>query len=342
MQRRPFVVTFVVAMALALVCSLVPGLAPHPVVAQDSTPVDTASAAAIGDFAGLVDIGDRSLYLECHGAGSPTVVLVSGYRASGHYWTDDLLHPDVPREMVLPGVAEATRVCTYDRPGTYAPLGDEDVISRSDAIAQPRHAPDAVEELHTLLQAAEVPGPYVLVGHSLGGFFARLYASTYPDEVVGLVLVDAYTELLEDQMSPEEWRSVVTMNQGMGTDTDISIPDYGDVETFGFGADNAFVRGAIAASPLRPMPLFVLAHGKSFTLPADTPGVTGDEFEAFVRASNQAKIALVPQARYTIADQSGHDIHQDQPEIVIEAVRQVVAGVRNPDTWYDLISCCAP
>ena len=49
---------------------------------------------------------------------------------------------------------------------------------------------------------------------------------------------------------------------------------------------------------------------------------------------------LVPEARFTVASESGHDIHQDQPELVIEAIRQVVAGVRNPDTWYDMSSCC--
>ena len=70
-------------------------------------------------------------------------------------------------------------------------------------------------ELHALLQAAEIPGPYVLAGHSLGGLFARLYASTYPDEVVGLVLVDAYSERLESVMSPEQWQALVRLNQGV-------------------------------------------------------------------------------------------------------------------------------
>src|SRR5215204_7505037 len=116
-------------------------------------------------------------------------------------------------------MAETTRVCTYDRPGTVASIGEEILPSRSDPIAQPRTAPEVVAELHTLLQAAEVPGPYVLAGHSLGGFFARLYAATYPDEVVGIVLVDAYSELLESVMPPERWQALVRLNQGMGSDT---------------------------------------------------------------------------------------------------------------------------
>src|SRR5215212_12265722 len=113
-------------------------------------------------------------------------------------------------------------------PGTYASIGEEDFVSRSDPITQPRTTPEVVAELHALLQAAHVPGPYVLAAHSLGGLFARLYASTYPDEVVGLVLVDAYSELLEDVMPPERWQALVRLNQGLGTDTVIPIPGYGD------------------------------------------------------------------------------------------------------------------
>src|SRR5918994_808884 len=312
---------------------------PIPVLAQSSTPA--VEPATMDEYAGLVDVGGRSLYLECHGTGSPTVVLVAGYRSSARYWTDDLLHPDDPRQMVLPVVAEFTRVCAYDRPGTYASIGDEDFISRSDPIDQPRTTPEVVAELHALLQAVQIPGPYFLAAPSLGGFFARLYAATYPDEVVGIVLVDAYSELLESVMPPERWHALVRLNQGMGADDVVPIPGYGDLETIGFGADNAVMREAVAKSPLRPMPLATLAHGKPFALPEDAQGFTAAEFEGYVRAESEAKTALVPDARFTVASESGHDIHQDQPELVTEAIRQVVAGVRNPDTWYDLSSCCA-
>ena len=187
-----------------------------------------------------------------------------------------------------------------------------------------------VDELHTLLQAAEVPGPYVLAGHSLGGFMARLYAATYPDEVVGLVLVDAYTELLEDVMSPEQWQALVRLNQELGSDVVVPIPGYGDAETTGYGADDAVMREAVAASPLPPLPLAVLAHGKPFPQAADAPGFAPGELERYLLAANEAQAALVPNARFTIASESGHDIHQDQPELVVEAIRQVVTGVRDP------------
>ena len=190
--------------------------------------------------------------------------------------------------MVLPGVAEFTRVCAYDRPGTIASSARTIFVSRSDAIAQPRTAPEVVADLHALLQAAEIPGPYVLAAHSLGGLFARLYASTYPDEVVGLVLVDAYSERLETLMPPERWAALVRLNQELGTDTVLPIPGYGDVETMGYGADNAVVREAVAASPLPPMPLAVLAHGRPFPQAADAPGFTTGELEAVLRAANEA------------------------------------------------------
>jgi pimeloyl-ACP methyl ester carboxylesterase len=309
--------------------------------AQSATPTVASLVPDSGDFSGLIDIGGRKLYLEGHGAGSPTVVLVAGSRSSARYWSDDLLHSHDPRQMVLPEVAEFTRVYAYDRPGTYAEIDGEIVPSRSDPITQPRTIPETVAELHALLQTAAIPGPYVLAGHSLGGFMARLYAATYPDEVVGMVLVDAYSELLEDGMSPEQWAALVRLNQELGSDVVVPIPGYGDAETTGYGADNAVVREAVAASPLRPMPLAVLAHGKPFPQASDAPGFAPGELEAILLKANEDLATLVPQARFTVATESGHDIHQDQPELVTETIRQVVEGVRNPDTWYDLTSCCA-
>jgi hypothetical protein len=142
-------------------------------------------------------------------------------------------------------------------------------------------------------------------------------------------------------MSPEQWQALVRLNQGLGTDNVIPIPGYGDVETLLWGADNPVVRAAVAASPLQPMPLAVLVHGKPFPQSANAPGFAPGELEGFIHAADEAEAALVPDARFFVATESGHDIHQDQPELVTEAIRQVVAGVRNPDTWYDLSSCCA-
>jgi pimeloyl-ACP methyl ester carboxylesterase len=183
----------------------------------------------------------------------------------------------------------------------------------------------------------------VVAGHSLGGFFARLYAATYPDEVIGLVLVDAYSERIETLLPPERWAALVRFNQELGTDTVLPLEGYGAMETIGYGADNAVVREAVAAGPLPPLPLAVLAHDR----PEDLPGLaellarfgfTSAEYEAAHRANYESLATLVPQARFFVARER-HDIHQDQPELVTEAIRQVVEGV-HPDTWSDLTSCC--
>jgi pimeloyl-ACP methyl ester carboxylesterase len=198
--------------------------------------------AAQGDFAGLVDIGGgRRPYIECRGSGSPAVVLEAGYRSSARIWSEDLHQSGAPRPMVLAGVAAFTRVCAYDRPGTVAPLNDDVRQSRSDPVAMPRTAMDAVADLHALLRAAGVPGSYVFAGHSLGGLFVRLYASTYPRDVLGLVLVDAYSETLETLLTPERWEALVRLNVRSGSDTVKTIPSYGDLETIGYGKDNLFI-----------------------------------------------------------------------------------------------------
>src|SRR5262249_14840208 len=144
------------------------------------------------------DIGSgRRMYLDCHGAGVPAVVLVAGGKASADDWT--MSAPG--SKNVFSAVAEFTRVCAYDRPGT--PVGE--APSRSDPVAQPTTAADAVGDLHALLAAARITTPVVLVGHSYGGLIVRLYAMTYPGEVAGMVLVDALTEGLREAETPDEW-----------------------------------------------------------------------------------------------------------------------------------------
>src|SRR5262249_20059952 len=153
----------------------------QPVTAARLAAQATAVAAPLAsrdDFSGHVDIGNgRHIYLECRGTGTPTVVLEAGYRSSARIWSEGLLQSPAPRKMVLTGVAAYSRVCAYDRPGTIAALKDSVLPSRSSPVPQPRTATDVVSDLHVLLQAAGVPGPYVLVGHSLGGLIVRLFAS---------------------------------------------------------------------------------------------------------------------------------------------------------------------
>src|SRR5213594_1274402 len=175
---------------------------------RDSAPEgasqSSAPTPASGNFAGLVEIGaGRKMYLECRGSGRPTVILESGYRNNAAIWSAPL---EPGMTTVFPRVAKFTRICAYDRPGTFL---DVNHLSRSTAVPMPRTARDLVSDLHALLDAAHVPGPYVFAAHSFGGIFARLYASTYPDEVVGMVLVDALSEKVKSGLTPEQWKLYV-------------------------------------------------------------------------------------------------------------------------------------
>jgi pimeloyl-ACP methyl ester carboxylesterase len=117
----------------------------------------------------LIDVGGHSLHLNCTGTGSPTVVLQPG----GGAMSADM-------GWIAPRVAADTRVCVYDRPGR----------AESEAVSTPEDAAQVAADLHTLLQRANVTGPYVLAGHSFGGLYVLTYAARYPDQVAGMVLVD--------------------------------------------------------------------------------------------------------------------------------------------------------
>jgi pimeloyl-ACP methyl ester carboxylesterase len=186
--------------ALALVAAGCSGSSSDTSASSESSEATQAATVeeSDSDFAGLVDIGGgRQIYLECRGTGSPAVVLESGLRGAADVWSMSSAGEGAP--TVFPEVANFTRVCAYDRPGTVV---DSESPSRSDPVSQPTTAQDAVADLHALLSAAEEPGPYVLAGHSFGGLVVRLYAMTYPQDVSGLVLIDAISEFLQAGMTP--------------------------------------------------------------------------------------------------------------------------------------------
>ena len=130
--------------------------------------VDRSTSAMPGH---LVDVGGRRLYVHCTGSGSPTVVLVSGLAETSTYWGG----------WIAPALAKNTTVCAYDRAGQ----------GWSDPPASPQDGAAVASDLHTLLDRAQIPGPYVLVGHSTGGAYIRVFAARYPDQVAGMVFLDS-------------------------------------------------------------------------------------------------------------------------------------------------------
>jgi pimeloyl-ACP methyl ester carboxylesterase len=120
---------------------------------------------------GMVNIGERSLYINCEGEGIPTIVLVYGRDSSIDVWNLNTFYNDLKK---------ITRTCEYDRAN----------VGKSDPGPTPITTQDSANDLHSLLINAHVPGPYILVAHSLGGWIVRLYAGQYPEEVDGMVLLD--------------------------------------------------------------------------------------------------------------------------------------------------------
>ena len=272
-----------------------------------------------GDFAGLIDIGgDRKLYLECKGTGSPVVILEAGLRNRADIWS---VKPDAG-EAVFPRVAVFTRVCAYDRPGTT--LGT-DQFSRSDAVPMPRTAADAVADLHALFGAAEIPPPYVLAGHSTGGLIARLYASTFPKEIVGLVLVDSISEGVQAAMTPEQWK---VYDRLLLVDPPKELAAYKELETIDFDASFDEMRAASKASPLPPVPFIVISKGKPFALPPGLPDWLPATLEQAWTRSQDELAELRPNTPHRIAAKSSHYVQIEEPQLVIDAIREVVEAAR--------------
>jgi pimeloyl-ACP methyl ester carboxylesterase len=217
-------------------------------------------------------------------------------------------------------LAGFTRVCSWDHPsGPW---------SRSDPAPGPQTARDIVADLHALLRVAGVPGPYVLAGHSNTGLFSLLYASTYPRQVAGLVLIDAVhpayhkrqLALVKPLLPPELWEAL--RQDAMAVPHRLIDPEQLDIWT-----SERQTRLALRRSPLRPMPLVVLTRGHPEPAP---PWWPVEQAEALWRQLQRELAAMVPGSRHVIT-QSGHDIQDEQPELVLDAIRDVVQAVRAGD-----------
>jgi pimeloyl-ACP methyl ester carboxylesterase len=262
------------------------------------TRLDLAEAPAPPSPTGRrVDVGGRILYLDCTGSGGPTVVLEGGIASD---WT-----------KVQSDVAQFAHVCSYDRPDSPG--------SRSDPTPQ-RTAQQVVDDLEAVLAAAGERGPFVLVGHSLGGLYVQLYAYQHADEVGGLVLVDPTHE----EFSARLGDALVAL----GTPVPLA-PHEPDVDDLSF----AQMREARASGPFPPMPLIVISHGRSADPAERPPSWPIVEEERIWRELHAELARMVPDGRHVIAETSGHDIPQEQPELVVSAIQAVVTAVRDPSDW---------
>jgi pimeloyl-ACP methyl ester carboxylesterase len=305
----------------------------------------------------LIDVGGWRMHLNCAGdAGrQPTVILEAGSSDFSIDWA-----------FVQPEVGKFTRVCSYDRSGS----------GWSDLGPYPRTLRQTVFELHTLLEKAGESSALVYVGHSYGGRLARIYASTYPLEVIGMVMVDAGHEdslmyvngkmirewematgqpvpppqaskpLRIDQLPAkirQQLEAAAGQNAGqpVGPPHSKLPPDLQRARAWAmsqikwFASNNSPFNGdeilalknarSATLHPLGDMPLVVLSRG----IPIDPSGERGVEREQERQRHNADLAALSRKGKQIAASPgTGHHIHIDEPELVIQAIREVVSATR--------------
>ena len=281
----------------------------------------------------LVDVGGYRLHLYCTGEGTPTVVMDAGLGGGVLDWS-----------TVQPEVSRFARVCTYDRAG----------VAWSDSGVRPRTSRQVITELHALLGNAGERAPYVLVGHSIAGIHVQLYASQYPDEVAGVVLVDSSHE---DQLTRKGMTripsfypplikavspfGVVRLLDLVGTPS-TNLPSrvvakrasiYSHTRSMYSYADEISAipvsMEQLREAPMRlgDRPLIVLTRGMKEANQAGSPEAA--ELAEKAWAELQADLARRSSSgKQIIAEKSGHYIQFDQPELVIDAIRQVVEAQR--------------
>lgn len=266
----------------------------------------------------MVAVGDHRMHLNCRGSGSPTVILESGLGGNSLDWS-----------RVLPGVAEFVRVCAYDRAG----------YGWSEMGVLPRTSLRIATELHDLLHSANEPPPYILVGHSFGGYSVRLFASRFPEEAAALVLVDASHE-----QQFRYFREIGQLHHANGWQhaiAGISLPDNLPAEVRKLDALLIDTQKAVmtlqsetrffqisADQTLRyaesiDIPVTVLSRGRRVW----PHNAQGDRLEA-VWQQLQDDLFNRLGSLHRVATRSGHYIQLDEPDIVIHSIRELVRSAR--------------
>ncbi|MCI1696147.1 alpha/beta fold hydrolase [Aneurinibacillus aneurinilyticus] len=237
-----------------------------------------------------LDIGGIELYYELLGKNNegPTLVFDSGYGFTLENWNP-----------IKDDVSKFSKMFIYDRAG----------IGKSEWDDRPRHSQQSVENLRILLKKAGVKSPYVLVGHSFGGLNVRLFASTYPEEVAGVVLLDSCHED-QNKILPSLFTKEVRENYYNQFTLEGSL---NEVEES--------LEQVRASKSLGSIPLIVATGGLQ-------PFHTAKSMAAWMKFQRELA-SLSTNKKHIIVEDAGHVIHIDQPQIVVNVLKDMLDMVKN-------------
>jgi len=263
------------------------------------------------DLNAKIDVGGYQLSFHSFGSGTPTVVFESG----GGYDAESLAN-------LAHQVQSFTGALIYDRAG----------LGQSDPAPCPRTIRDAVSDLHVLLHTAQIPGPYLLVGHSFGGLIVELYVHQYPGEVAGLVLLDVphpeqSLRELDRLPPPSSTEPAVLTNLRNTLRAEWNDPS-GDAEGFDRAASAAQVQ---AITHFGHLPLVVMTAGID-EWEEGFPSDIARELESDWMHKQQELAARSTNSTHIIATESTHAIQECQPDLVIDVIRTLVGDLRTGDT----------
>jgi len=255
------------------------------------------------------DIGSHQLHINCMGQGSPTIIIDTGLGDDSSDW-----------QIILEQSAQISKTCVYDRSG----------YGWSDYGPRPRNSRRIAYELGLLLQQASIPAPYILVGHSFGGYNMRVFAAAHPKKISGLVLVDASHE---DQY--ERLDINIPKSRRINRRIAIAPPRVKEFPVLKKNQslqDRAFRTARYEISSLYQSSRQVERFGNIPTVPLIVISRGVEEWFGNDHARQREKTwiklqqdltYLSPISQHIFANNSGHNIHQQQPEIIVDAISEV-------------------
>ncbi|MFP3846739.1 alpha/beta fold hydrolase [Priestia filamentosa] len=238
------------------------------------------------------DIDGIAMYYEYFGKKSelPTIIFESGYGCPSAYW-----------EPIKEGISNFTKMFIYDRAG----------IGESEKDERAQDSQQSVENLRKLLQKANVKPPYVLVGHSFGGLNVRLYAHTYPEEVIAIILLDSSHEDQNKVMAP-------LFNEDVKTGYFGQFSMEGSEDSFEEFEES--LKQVHACKSLGDIPLVVVSAG---LLSYHTP----ESFAAW-QLFQRDLLHLSTNSKQIIIEDAGHALHIDQPKQIIQIIKNTVEEIK--------------